>query len=694
SQSTGTRARVARWMTHDVSLLTAPTVGPILPVAGRTRAAYGEGAGTTARSAVVSGQEALTMILGRNALPISVIFLLACTGVAAAAEDKKKDEKKKEAPKIPDHKEGEYNWRIGPQCKLDHVTGGWWFNLGPTGIRAKIDIDRPTAFKVKYIFPDSPGHGKVKPGEYIVGVNGKLFQTPDPFCKGSRVSFGYSGPRWDLGEAIEESEGDPKLKGKLTFMVERDGKTVDVVVQLRQLGRFSPTFPYKCRKSEILITQACEFLLRHQRGNGGWPGHVDSQVTPVLALMAQGEKYMPAVQKHFAKMSGSGGADVKPPVGGWTWAWGMRGIAEAEYYLASGDKRALDHLGDIDAWLSIAQDPKGGYHHHPYKSTGMGYGQMAFPTGLATTAWALMKRCGMKINEAKYLNSRRRLNFSTSPTGSIGYGLNLKDIPARLEIKKGDPRTGRPSRLCGATAMATLMHYIDPMDDYSEYYYKRGVERIAYSRELFPDGHAAGALHTIWCWTTVGLGPVLDDMTSYRETLDHFKFWLNVNRCHDQSFYFPPNRDVNVDPFRDIRFNITGGAILLLSAPKRKLHILGKDPLIPGVDLSTLSRYGRGAYDLVKGKKYADGLKLIARLEKRGKSDEQEVTALALLRNGKRRTSRWRPRARPSPRSSSVWPSAPRARPTRPPRVRPRASCSSPTGGSPSTRTSRGSGSP
>ena len=29
---------------------------------------------------------------------------------------------------------------------------------------------------------------------------------------------------------------------------------------------------------------------------------------------------------------------------------------------------------------------------------------MAFPTGLATTAWALMKRCGMEINEDRYLN--------------------------------------------------------------------------------------------------------------------------------------------------------------------------------------------------------------------------------------------------------------------------------------------------
>ena len=45
------------------------------------------------------------------------------------------------------------------------------------------------------------------------------------------------------------------------------------------------------------------------------------------------------------------GADVKAPIGGWTWAQGMRGIAEAEYYLATGEGRVLDHLGDI---LSIS----------------------------------------------------------------------------------------------------------------------------------------------------------------------------------------------------------------------------------------------------------------------------------------------------------------------------------------------------
>jgi hypothetical protein len=62
---------------------------------------------------------------------------------------------------------------------------GWFWNLGPTGIRAML-VDasgkcewegKATCFLVKYVFPKSPADGKILPGDTIIGVNAKKFST-------------------------------------------------------------------------------------------------------------------------------------------------------------------------------------------------------------------------------------------------------------------------------------------------------------------------------------------------------------------------------------------------------------------------------------------------------------------------------------------------------------------------------------
>jgi len=526
----------------------------------------------------------------------------------------------------PKDKQHEYSWRLGPQCQLDFPSGGHWFNLGPTGARAMIAITEPRVFIVKYVFPKSPASGRLNVGDKIIGVNGKKFKETEVFYTG------YYGPRMELGKAIEESEGDPKLKGRLTFMVVRDGSSMEIVIQLRQLGYFGKNFPYDCKKSEILVKDACEFLVKHkaQGPDGSFPGHWHTQVACTLALMAQGDTYMSLLKAHYKAQA----AKDTTTGDGWNWCTALRVIELAEWYLLTKDKDVLPMLKQQEKILCDTQAPNGGFQHGPYKKDA--YSIMAFPTALAGIGWALMKQGGLAISEEHYQKARNALMWSTQPDGEIGYGIGMyekSEMPTSYKPpqKTFSPEDGRTttSRGGGATSAASVMHYLDPMDPFSESYYKRGIIHMATCSDLMMDGHASASLHAQWGWIAGGLGTVVGDMQSYRAMMDYYKYWFNVNRCYDGSFYFTPCIDAQVDPFSDIRYHITGSAILALSVPKHSLAILGRDPLIPGMDKSRLSPGALRVYDMIKADNIKGALQNLSSLKQSAKSGE--LAALELL---------------------------------------------------------------
>ena len=60
-------------------------------------------------------------------------------------------------------------WNVKTTVGPDADTGGWFLNLGRTGIRAKLLPESPTEFLVTYVFPESPAAGVVRSGDRIVG---------------------------------------------------------------------------------------------------------------------------------------------------------------------------------------------------------------------------------------------------------------------------------------------------------------------------------------------------------------------------------------------------------------------------------------------------------------------------------------------------------------------------------------------
>ena len=166
---------------------------------------------------------------------------------------------------------------IGP----DKEVPGFLVNLGPTGARA---ILKETSFVVKHVFAGSPAEGKLRIDDEITGANGKPF-SKHTFGKfyGMEPGAGYEGPVMDMGNAIEDSEGND---GTLTLDVIRDGKPAKVEIKLDPIGRFSDTFPKHCQKSEKLAARAMDYLLQHPEER---VGDVHEKGLYGLALLAQWE---------------------------------------------------------------------------------------------------------------------------------------------------------------------------------------------------------------------------------------------------------------------------------------------------------------------------------------------------------------------------------------------------------------------
>lgn len=301
-------------------------------------------------------------------------------------------------------------------------------NLGPTGIRARIDPDAPKALKVMYVFQDgdSPAKGLVEPGDMIVGANGKRFQDAHGFHR-KRGGRGWTGPPFEVALAIEDSQGED---GKLELIVlkggDRDARET-VTIQLEPVGRFSETWPWNCPRSEKLLEDLLDFVFED-----GVPRGRPTTVQCLLALWASGDKRAkPLVKKHAERLMK---ARRSPAEGGMvSWMWGYAGIFLGEYYHAyndSGVKPAVEAL--LDCYERGMDYRSGGFSHRPFAAIQQrvagggpkGYGAMAGPGGLSMLAQSLFKAADLPVADRPYSRTHQAYLGSTGQnrSGTLAYG--------------------------------------------------------------------------------------------------------------------------------------------------------------------------------------------------------------------------------------------------------------------------------
>ena len=475
------------------------------------------------------------------------------------------------------------------QARWDVPVGAWYFNFGPTGIRVKFDLNSPRVAKVMYVFADSPADKKILVGDEIIGVNGKNFTSDEPF-PGDK-SFAIKGPRLEVAKAIEESEGNPSLKGILSFTVKRGIATHKVDLQLEQLGYFSPTFPYNCKKSRLLAERGGDWLIANAR-KSTWRGKeytnlewgpprmgewIDAPAQ--LALLSFGDRYA----KYFEK--GASDSDWGPK---WSWISGICCITYAEKQQALNDREFLPRVGRMAVACAKKQGPSGAYSHETWYE-GAAF-QLAFAAGLNGLGMALAQKCGASIDTNAYLRTRYLLTVKTNEKGNIGYGAANKTPysaeEARQAVGNINPSIVKTDefaewRLVGGSACTTLIHFIDPRDSFSDAFVKRGVRHAMSARWAARQAHSSGSLTFVYNTLACSIAPLVGEQEMYRVYMDDMKWWLNMARCHNGGWYYEPKIDTEFN--ENGRIHMTAAAILMLNAPLRELYSNGKGRTDPGV---------------------------------------------------------------------------------------------------------------
>jgi hypothetical protein len=312
---------------------------------------------------------------------------------------------------------------------------GWFLNVGPTGIRAQITRDQPKYFTVRYVFRNSPAHGKVAINDVIVGANGKRMNVEHYFGRGSGGRGTWDGPMVEMSKLIEDTQGKD---GKLELIVWPGGdrsKETTVVVQIEPIGKFSPTWPYNCARSDKLMLELCEFLYNEHKREGNF-GRTHGNNAATLALMGSGVPKYERLAFDIVKGYADNRYDPTNGNGFPAWNWGHEGILLGEYYLLTKDRRVLPAIDSLVKCFVDAQTPdSGGYSHRPSpfimrrvaEGGEKGYGAMALTGGLAMTAMSLFKEAGLDYGQPAHDQLYQAYLRSVDGGGGIGYGFNGLD---------------------------------------------------------------------------------------------------------------------------------------------------------------------------------------------------------------------------------------------------------------------------
>jgi hypothetical protein len=345
----------------------------------------------------------------------------------------------------------------------DHYpNGGWFLNLGPTGIRAKITPEKPTQLLVKFVFQDklSPAKGKVFINDIIVGANGKKFKTPHLFGRRGNKK-GWDGPMMELSRHLEDSQA---TDGQIKLMVWPKGNSKQekvVIVQLEKELRFADTYPFNCERSEKMAKELCDFLYENNAYSRGRP---HARGNSILALMANGYKEHEKAIK--STVSAYGSKRYAAWGGGFqTWGWGYDGILMGEHYLLYKDKKVIPAIESLNvAYYEGTIGGSGSYTHRSMRNiTKLGkkpYASIAGISGLAMTAMSLFKKGGIDYNPTYYeVIHKLYLNAVTPSSASIAYGFvnkapdnNKGDIkPRHAILQVVDPKKGLSGKGPGYT---------------------------------------------------------------------------------------------------------------------------------------------------------------------------------------------------------------------------------------------------
>jgi len=302
-------------------------------------------------------------------------------------------------------------------------------HLGPTGL---FGVTSPTNIKITKVQEGSPADGKIEVGDVIVAAGGAAF-------KGNT--------RRQLADAIDRAE-TKKGKGVLTLTLE-SGRKVDL--QLKVLGAYSKTAPYHCPKTDAIITQTADYLVKTERFGRLKIG--------LLGLLATGEqKYIDVVKKALHQANWAK-PDLKLTLQGTSkaWYWGYTALLLCEYYLLTGDEYVLPAIRAYSVAIAQGRDAAGLWGHRmadPDVNRGQlhgrlhGYAVMNQSSLPLFISLLLADKCGVKHPEVQAgIKQTHTFYASFIGRGTLPYG-----------VHDPNPKSYNNNGMSGLAAVALALH--------------------------------------------------------------------------------------------------------------------------------------------------------------------------------------------------------------------------------------------
>lgn len=361
--------------------------------------------------------------------------------------------------------------------------------FGPVGIG--IDLKRPgMTMEIWNIEEGSPADktGKLKKGQIIESINGVVLKDFDP--------------RIILGNIITEAEA---TDGVIDLKIQGQG---NVRVNIPVIGRYSPTWPLNCEKSDRIVRNLADLIAKEEKASWG----------SVLFLLSTGEKKDLEVARRFMK-------DINL-AGSITWHIGYSGIGLCEYYLRTGDPSVLPV---IKKWADDLRDRvyNGGWSGRGAPaaftySTGSG---QVHASGMYAMNFLLMARlCGVEVDDHTF-NTALKQFYRFGGRGNVPYGNTVPE--------GGFRDNGKTSGFAMAMASAAML---TPEGENSVYAQARdnSAMKAFYATNWFHAAHTGGGMGEIWHHGAMALvrekRPV-----QYRSYHDTRTWVMDLSRRHDGS---------------------------------------------------------------------------------------------------------------------------------------------------------------
>jgi len=394
--------------------------------------------------------------------------------------------------------------------------------LGVTGGQVR-EVVGHAFFRVYIVLPKTPADGLLSEGDVIVGANGKLFTDTED-------------PRPDLGYALAASQS-PQLKGIITFHVARGGKLLNVDVDLGCTDYYSETWPFDCKKSDLLRKQTLNVVVNHSwdRRNFWTPLYLIASGDDDAMELARRRlyKYVPEPESAGQFKSAS------------SWSSSYRLINLCEYYLLTGDSAVMPGIKKYTRILEYNQFPSGGWSH----GAGQGYGEISNVGLSSMIGLVLARECGIRINEMKLARSLRAFGRYCGTNFPYGMGSG------------GAGRSGRMDN--GMNAMAAIIYHLLGQEEMSQ----RWARSVCYMWMGRERGHAEGIFSMAWGPLAAALAPSEEFHMFMNQMLWHYE----LGRATDGGIMF----------LRKGRWaypgDLTAAMALFLYLPDRHLRVLGAE---------------------------------------------------------------------------------------------------------------------